>query len=85
LSGGGFRGGDVPSGSGPRESESLFADVTAGSGIDFTHNNGAGGRLLLPEIMGAGGALFDYDPPAWPSAAPGRPGAEVWHDPQTTR
>ena len=38
-----------------------FVDVTAGSGIDFVHVNGAAGELLLPEVIGGGGALFDYD------------------------
>jgi len=40
---------------------SPFSDVTAESGIDFHHHNGATGNLLLPEVIGAGGALFDYD------------------------
>ena len=39
----------------------LFVDATAESGFDFTHINGATGELLLPEVIGAGGALFDYD------------------------
>ena len=38
-----------------------FIDATASSGLDFVHVNGATGRLLLPEVIGAGGALFDYD------------------------
>jgi hypothetical protein len=36
-------------------------DVTRESGIDFVHYNGSAGELLLPEVIGAGGALFDYD------------------------
>jgi hypothetical protein len=39
----------------------IFADVTAESGVDFHHHNGATGSLLLPEVIGAGGALFDFD------------------------
>src|SRR5687767_9217671 len=39
----------------------LFTDVTGESGLDFHHHNGATGELLLPEVIGAGGALFDYD------------------------
>ena len=31
------------------------------SGPDFTHVNGATGELLLPEVIGSGGALFDFD------------------------
>jgi hypothetical protein len=38
-----------------------FVDVTRESGLDFVHSNGARGELLLPEVIGAGGALFDYD------------------------
>jgi hypothetical protein len=38
-----------------------FSDVTAESGVDFQHHNGAAGRLLLPEVIGPGGALFDFD------------------------
>ena len=43
------------------EDRFYFRDVAAASGLSFTHLNGAEGRLYLPEIMGAGGALFDYD------------------------
>src|SRR5688500_7819818 len=38
-----------------------FVDVTGDSGLDFIHRNGAAGELLLPEVIGSGGALFDYD------------------------
>ena len=38
-----------------------FSDVTSQSGLDFVHVNGAEGGLLLPEVIGSGGALFDYD------------------------
>ena len=39
----------------------LFVDGSIDSRIDFVHYNGTTGELLLPEITGAGGALFDYD------------------------
>jgi enediyne biosynthesis protein E4 len=39
----------------------LFTDVTASTGLDFQHQNGATGRLLLPEVTGSGGAVFDFD------------------------
>ena len=39
----------------------LFADVATQVGIQFTHENGARGKYYLPEIMGPGCALFDYD------------------------
>ena len=38
-----------------------FTDVTAEVGISFHHFNGMSGRLYYPEVVGAGGALFDYD------------------------
>ena len=38
-----------------------FTDVTEASGIRFVHENGAEGEKLLPETMGAGVAVFDYD------------------------
>ncbi|MEC8895193.1 MAG: hypothetical protein VX675_02630, partial [Planctomycetota bacterium] len=37
-----------------------FSDVTAASGIDFVHFNGATGEKLLPETMGPGCAFFDF-------------------------
>ncbi len=38
-----------------------FTDVTEAAGIAFIHENGAYGDKLLPETMGGGCALFDYD------------------------
>jgi enediyne biosynthesis protein E4 len=38
-----------------------FTEITHDLGIGFTHVNGAAGELLLPEVIGSGGALFDYD------------------------
>ena len=38
-----------------------LADVTADVGLAFAHDNGAAGEFHLPEIMGAGVALLDYD------------------------
>ena len=38
-----------------------FRDVAAESGLTFRHDPGVDGSFYLPEIMGAGGALFDYD------------------------
>jgi len=43
------------------ETETLFLDIAAESGLDFTHFNGMTGGWHLPEITGQGGALFDYD------------------------
>jgi hypothetical protein len=38
-----------------------FSDITAASGIEFVHENGAYGDKLLPETMGGGVAFFDFD------------------------
>ena len=38
-----------------------FTDVTAAAGISFRHFNGATGKKLLPETMGAGVAVLDFD------------------------
>lgn len=38
-----------------------FRDITAESGIDFVHDNGAAGRHHYPETMGPGVALVDVD------------------------
>lgn len=42
-----------------------LVDVTANSGIQFTHNNGAFGGKYLPETMGPGCAFLDYDNDGW--------------------
>jgi hypothetical protein len=42
-------------------SGALFRERAAELGLKFEHINGAAGRYHLPEIMGAGGALLDYD------------------------
>jgi enediyne biosynthesis protein E4 len=39
----------------------LFREVAADVGLKFVHDNGGRGSYFLPEIMGSGGALFDYD------------------------
>ncbi len=38
-----------------------FEDITAKSGINFTHDVGTLGRYFMPETVGSGAALFDYD------------------------
>jgi hypothetical protein len=43
-----------------------FVDVTAASGIKFTHNSGRAGKKYLPETMGSGAAFFDADNDGWP-------------------
>lgn len=38
-----------------------FGEVAQAIGLDFAHFAGATGEYFFPEIMGAGGALLDYD------------------------
>jgi hypothetical protein len=42
-----------------------FTDVTEKSGIHFRHNNGAFGKKYLPETMGSGVCVLDYDNDGW--------------------
>ena len=46
---------------GPEAADPWLVDVTAASGIDFTHANGAEGNKDYRETMGSGGCLLDYD------------------------
>src|SRR6266545_4776799 len=45
----------------PAAPDPLFVESAAATGLVFTHVNGATGKYYLPEMMGAGVALFDYD------------------------
>ena len=38
-----------------------FEDIAAASGLSFVHQSGATGQFYMPEIMGSGVALLDYD------------------------
>jgi hypothetical protein len=38
-----------------------FQDITTASGLDFVHDSGAAGTYFMPESIGSGGALFDFD------------------------
>ena len=60
-----------------------FADVTDAARISFTHYNGAAGQKLLPETMGGGVCVLDYDRDGWQDILfvnscpwPGHPGPE---------
>ena len=44
-----------------RMAEPLFVESAAATGLVFTHHNGATGQYYMPELMGAGVALLDYD------------------------
>jgi len=39
----------------------IFVESAGATGLTFTHVNGATGNYYLPEVMGAGVALLDYD------------------------
>jgi enediyne biosynthesis protein E4 len=43
-----------------------FTDVTQQAGIHFKHNSGAFGKKYLPETMGSGVCVLDYDNDGWP-------------------
>ncbi|WP_020470891.1 CRTAC1 family protein [Zavarzinella formosa] len=55
----------VPNTAQPRQSVPVppipFTDVTKSAGIAFTHQSGNSGVKLLPETMGGGVAVLDYD------------------------
>ena len=58
-----------------------FTEVTAAAGVHFKHTSGASGRLYLPETLGSGCAIFDYNGDGRPdlflvnsSRLPGFPG-----------
>jgi hypothetical protein len=42
-------------------STAIFVEAADRASLDFQHYNGATGRFYLPEIMGSGAALLDYD------------------------
>jgi enediyne biosynthesis protein E4 len=39
----------------------MFREIAADVGLEFHHFTGATGEYFMPEIMGSGAALFDYD------------------------
>ncbi len=45
----------------PQRAVPIFKEGAEAAGLKFQHYNGMTGKLYLPEIMGAGGALFDFD------------------------
>ena len=50
-----------PAGGDDASSSAIFVDRAESVGLDFLHDHGATGEFHFPEIMGAGGALFDMD------------------------
>lgn len=53
--------GRAPSSTADAHTETHFTDITAQSGISFTHFNGAYGKKLFPEMIGSGAAWIDAD------------------------
>jgi enediyne biosynthesis protein E4 len=45
----------------PVQTPAIFKDIAAEVGLTFQHFNGMTGKLFLPEVMGSGAALFDFD------------------------
>jgi hypothetical protein len=45
----------------PAGQQPLFREVAAEAGLNFHQYTGATGEYFMPEIMGSGAALFDYD------------------------
>ena len=45
----------------PAPTSPQFVESAAAVGLGFTHVSGASGQYYMPEQMGAGSALFDYD------------------------
>ena len=41
--------------------DGIFSDGTEKAGLDFVHFNGMSGKFYYCEMVGGGGALFDYD------------------------
>ncbi len=39
----------------------IFIDISESANLRFQHDNGDEGKFYMPEIMGAGGALLDFD------------------------
>jgi hypothetical protein len=52
---------DGSAGAGQESRRAPFHEIAAQAGLTFVHDNGARGDFQLPEIMGSGVALFDYD------------------------
>lgn len=42
-----------------------YRDVTEEAGLNFVHDHGGSGRKYLPETMGSGGCVLDFDGDGW--------------------
>src|SRR5439155_27270473 len=61
LVGSGCRPADLANSSEEREDPVWFVDITADVGLNFVHDAGPPGRYFMPQIMGSGAALFDFN------------------------
>ena len=61
IGGGCDQGADAPKADSGHSEENVFRDASLETGLIFHHVNGAAGEFYLPEIMGAGAALIDFD------------------------
>jgi hypothetical protein len=57
----GCQGGATTAPADPPAGPTWFEDVTRQRGLDFVHDPGPTGSYFMPQIMGSGCALFDYD------------------------
>ena len=53
--------GDSDSGQTQKQDAGWFIEIASESGLDFVHQSGVQGDYFMPEIVGSGGAIFDYD------------------------
>lgn len=51
----------APEGMAASTTRPAFVDATAATGLTFRHFNGMSGQWYMPEMVGAGAALFDFD------------------------
>lgn len=45
----------------PDAAQIVFTDMTQQAGVEFIHQNGYSNKKYMPETMGSGGGVFDYD------------------------
>ena len=57
----GCRSSDRPSSLEASDDPPWFVDVSADVGLTFVHDAGPPGRYFMPQIMGSGAALFDFN------------------------
>jgi len=52
---------EAPASAGVTTGRPIFREAAASCGLDFQHDNGTTGEFYLPEVTGAGAAVFDFD------------------------